>query len=86
MKKQTFAHVVGAFSGAIGGASALASRNATLFRVSFFMMLWAVLTLVLVADLFVKRTGPLISPVQASQTDAKPAPAQHNLLALGPSQ
>lgn len=84
MKKQTFAHVVNAFSGALGGASSLASRNATLFRVSFFMMLWAVLTLVLVADLFVKRTAPLNAPVQATQTDAKPV--QSNLLALGPTQ
>lgn len=84
MKKQTFAHVVGVFSGAMGGASSLAGRNAALFRVSFFMMLWAVITLVLVADLFVKRTGPINAPVQATQTDAKPA--QQNLLALGPMQ
>jgi hypothetical protein len=84
MKKKTFAHlVVNAFAGAADGASSLASRNATVFRVGFFMMLWVVLTLVLVADLFVTR-APLNVQVQSNAQQI--VPSQPNLLALGPTQ
>jgi IS4 transposase len=84
MNKQTLAHVVAdAFSSAADGASSLASRNATVFRVGFFMMLWVVLTLVLVADLFVTR-APLNGQAQSSAQQI--VPSQPHLLALGPTQ
>jgi hypothetical protein len=64
------------------------NRNAALFRIVFFMLLWAVLSAVLVADIFVTPAESMTLGASASLAAPQPAanPVVPNLLALAPTR